>query len=85
MLSELRYHLVHGTFLNNVLSVHDLPPNPRQIRFLNILREFAEGNSFDHVMDMEVIRFLEKSLHQVRELIFSIRAEEPLLQRHEGP
>ena len=70
MLSELRYHLVHGTFLNNVLSVHDLPPKPRQIRFLNILREFAEGNSFDHVMDMEVIRFLEKSLHQVRELIF---------------
>src|SRR5918995_3351554 len=70
MLSELRYHLVHGTFLNNVLSVHDLPPKPRQIRFLNILREFAEGNSFDHVMDMEVVRFLEKSLHQVRELIF---------------
>jgi hypothetical protein len=85
MLSELRYHLVQGTFLNNVLSAHDLPPKPRQIRFLNILREFAEGNSFDHVMDMEVIQFLEKSLHQVREIIFSIRAEEPLLQQHEGP
>src|SRR5919112_1153370 len=54
MLSELRNHLVHRTFLNKVLSVHDLPLKPRQIRFLNILREFAEGNSFDHVMDMEV-------------------------------
>jgi hypothetical protein len=85
MLSELRYHLIHRTFLNKVLSVHDLPPNPRQIRFLNILREFAEGNSFDHVMDMEVIQFLEKSLHQVRELIFSIRSDEPLLQQQEHP
>jgi hypothetical protein len=31
-------------------------------------------------MDMEVIQYLEKSLQQVRELIFSIRAGEPLLQ-----
>lgn len=85
MLGELRYHLVHRTFLNKVLSVHDLPPKRRQIRFLNILREFAEGNSFDQVMDMEVIQFLEKSLHQVRELIFSIRSDEPLLQQQEHP
>ena len=85
MLSELRYHLVHRTFLNEVLSVHDLPPKQRQISFLNIMREFAEGNSFDHVMDMEVIQFLEKSLQQVRELIFSIRSDEPLLQQYEGP
>ena len=85
MLSELRYHLVHRTFLNKVLSVHDLPLKPRQIRFLNILREFAEGHSFDHVMDMEIIQFLEKSMHQVRELIFSIRSDEPLLQQQEHP
>jgi hypothetical protein len=71
--------------LNKVLSVHDLPLKPRQIRFLNILREFAEGHSFDHVMDMEIIQFLEKSMHQVRELIFSIRSDEPLLQQQEHP
>jgi hypothetical protein len=34
-------------------------------------------------MDMEVIQFLEKSLHQVRELIFSIRASDPFLQQQE--
>jgi hypothetical protein len=30
-------------------------------------------------MDMEVIQYLEKSLQQIRELVFSIRASEPLL------
>jgi hypothetical protein len=83
ILSELQNHLVHGTFLKKVISVHDLPPKPRQIRLLNTLREFGEGNTFDHVMDMEVIQYLEKSLHQVRELIFLIRASEPLLQQQE--
>lgn len=79
MLSELRSQLVHGTFLKKVISVHDLPPKPRQVRFLNIRRESEGGNPFDRVMDMEVIQYLEKSLQQVRELIFSIRASEPSL------
>lgn len=83
ILSELQAHLVHRTFLKKAISVHDLPLKSRQIRLLNTLREFGEGNPFDHVMDMEVIQFLEKSLHQVRELIFSIRASEPLLQQQE--
>jgi hypothetical protein len=79
MLSELRNQLVHRTFLKKVIPVHDLPPKPRQVRFLNVLREF-EGNLSDHNMDMEIIQYLEKSLQQVRELISSIRASEPLLQ-----
>jgi hypothetical protein len=79
MSSELRNQLFHRTFLKKVISVHDLPPKPRQVRFLNVQGE-SEGNPFDHVMDMEVIQYLEKSLQQVRELIFSIRASEPLLQ-----
>jgi hypothetical protein len=80
MLSELRSQLVHRTFLKKVISVHDLSPKPRQVRFLNIQREFEGGNPFDRVMDMEVIQYLEKNLQQVRELIFSIRTSEPSLQ-----
>jgi hypothetical protein len=81
MLSELRNQLVHRTFLNKVIiPVHDLPPKPRQVRFLNVLREFEDNNPFNHSMDMEVIQYLEKNLQQVRELIYSIRASEPLLQ-----
>lgn len=79
MLSELRNQLVHRTFLKKVIPVRDFPPKPLQVRFLNVLPEF-EGNPSDHIMDMEVIPYLEKSLQQVRELIFSIRASEPLLQ-----
>jgi hypothetical protein len=79
MLSELRNQLVYRTFLKKAIPVHALPQKPRQVRFLNVLREF-EGNSFGHIMDMEIIQYLEKSLHQVRELIFSIRGSEPLLQ-----
>ena len=82
MLSELRNQLVHKTFLKKVITpIHDLPPpKPRQVRFLNILAEFEGNNPFDYIMDMEVTQYLEKSLQQVRELIFSIRTSEPLLQ-----
>ena len=84
MLSELRNQLVYKTFLKKVIiSVHDLPqpPKPRQVRFLNVLGEFVgnknDNNPFENIMDMEVIQYLEKSLQQIREIIFSIRAGEP--------
>jgi hypothetical protein len=79
ILSELRNQLVYRTFLKKAIPAHAFPQRPRQVRFLNVLREF-EGNPFGHIMDMEIIQYLEKSLHQVRELIFSIRGSEPLLQ-----
>lgn len=79
MLSELRDQLVYRTFLKKAIPEHAFPQKPRQVRFLNVLREF-EGNPFGHIMDMEIIQYLEKILHQVRDLIFSIRGSEPLLQ-----
>jgi hypothetical protein len=84
MLSELRNQLVYKTFLKKVITQgQDFPlPKPRQVRFLNVLGEFVgnKNNSpFENIMDMEVIQYLDKSLQQVRELIFSIRASEPLL------
>jgi hypothetical protein len=79
MLSELRNQLVYRTCLKKVITIHDFPPKRRQVRFLNVLREFEGNPSDDIIMDMEVIQYLEKSLQQVRELIFSIRAGEPLL------
>ena len=79
MLSELRNQLVYRTFLKKAIPVHAFPQKPRQVRFLNVLREF-EGNPFYHIMDMEIIQYLEKSLQQVRELIFSIRGREQLQQ-----
>jgi hypothetical protein len=81
MLSERRNQLVYRTFRKKVIPEHAFPQKARQVRFLNVLREF-EGNPFGHIMDMEIIQYLEKSLHQVRELIFSIRGSEPLLQEH---
>jgi hypothetical protein len=85
MLSELRNQLVHKTFLKKVIITgHDLPQSPklRQVRFLNVFGEFVgnkNNNPFENIMDMEVIQYLEKSLQQIRELVFSIRASEPLL------
>lgn len=79
MLSALRNQLVYRTFLKKVIPIHDFPPKRRQVRFLNVLGEFEGNPSDDIIMDMEVIQYLEKSLQQVRELIFSIRAGEPLL------
>ena len=82
MLTVLRNQLVHKTFLKKVIMpIDDLAPSkPRQVRFLNVFGEFEGNNPFDHFMDMEVTQYLEKSLQQVRELIYSIRVSEPLLQ-----
>src|ERR671918_661432 len=90
MLSEIRNQLVYRTFLKKVIIPgHDLPqpPKPRQVRFLNVLGEFVgkNNNRFENIMDMEVIQYLEKSLQQIRELIFSIRASEPLLLQEQQP
>jgi hypothetical protein len=85
LLSELRNQLVHKTFLKKVIIPgQDLPsPKPRQVRFLNVLGEFVgnknNNNPFENMMDMEVIQYLEKSLQQIRELVFLIRASEPSL------
>jgi hypothetical protein len=81
MLRELENQLVHSTFLRKVIPVRDLPPKPLQVRFLNVRREFGQESSFDRIMDMEIIQYLEKSLQQVGELISSIRSNEPLLQQ----
>jgi hypothetical protein len=83
ILSELSNLSVHRSFLKKVVSLYDFTsPKPEQVRFLNVKRELQESNNpFDHVMDMEVIPYLEKSLQQIRELIFSIRSSEPLLQQ----
>ena len=62
VLSELWNKFVHRSFLRQVISVYDLSLNPRQVRFLNVHQEFGECSLFDHVMDMEVIQYLEKSL-----------------------
>ncbi|MDQ3562055.1 MAG: hypothetical protein M3382_03560, partial [Thermoproteota archaeon] len=64
-----------------VIPIHDFQPKPRQVRFLNVLRKFdGNNNPSEPVMDMEVTRYLEKGLQRVRELVFSIRASEPILQ-----
>jgi hypothetical protein len=83
ILNELSNLSVHRSFLKRVISLYDFTsPKPEQVRFRNVQRELEESNNpFDHVMDMEVIPYLEKSLQKVRELIFSIRSSEPLLQQ----
>ena len=83
MLNELKNQLVNRTFLKKIIHVQDLTPKPLQVRFLNTEREAGEVNLFDHVMDMEVIQYLERSLQQVREIIFSIRSSEPLLDQQQ--
>jgi hypothetical protein len=92
MLSLLRNELIYKTFLKKVIIPgQDLPqpPKPRQVRFLNVLGEFVgnknDNNPFENIMDMEVIQYLEKSLQQIREIIFSIRASEPSLLQEQQP
>lgn len=53
---------------------------PSEVRFLKVQRDF-DGSMIEQVviMNLEVMPYLEKSLQQTRELIYHIRAKEPLL------
>lgn len=82
-LSELRNQSVHKTFLKKITTIHAFSDKPSEVRFMKIQREIEGNNPFDHVIDMEVIPYLEKSLQQVRAIVFSIRAREPLLQQQQ--
>jgi hypothetical protein len=75
LLSELRNQSVHRTFIKKITDIHAFSSKPSELRFMKVQREI-EGNPFDHVIDMEVIPYLEKSLRQVREIISSIRERE---------
>ncbi len=80
ILSELSNESVHSTFLEKVITADDFRLKPRQAHFLDGEGQF-EDNSFDHIVNMEVVvSYLEKSLWQVRELISSIKERETLLQ-----
>lgn len=75
LLSELRNRSFHGTFLKKVEFTGSAPD---EVRLLKIRRQ--EGEPADRVIDMGLIPYLEKSLQQVRDLVSSVRAAEPLLQ-----
>jgi hypothetical protein len=75
LLSELRNQSVRRTFIKKITDIHTFSSKPSELRFMKVQRKI-EGNPFDHVIDMEVIPYLEKSLRQVREIISSIRERE---------
>ncbi|MDQ3836873.1 MAG: hypothetical protein M3270_08070 [Thermoproteota archaeon] len=82
-LSEMRNQLIHGNFLRKVIPANDAQQELSQVPFLNLKREFQQDKPLDHDMDMDLIKYLERSLEQVRELIFSIRSAQPLLEQEE--
>ena len=87
LLDELRNQSVHGTFLvkkttttTTTMAAQGFSSKPSEVRFLKVQRDF-DGSMIEQVviMNLEVMPYLEKSLQQTRELIYHIRAKEPLL------
>jgi len=83
VLSEMHNQLFLTTFLRK--AIEESPQKPTQVRLLNIHMDLGRGNNnlLDYILNMEIIQYLEKIMQQVRELIFTIRANEPLLQQEE--
>lgn len=79
VLSELRNQSMHRTFLKKVVTVQDFPAKPAEIRFMKSQGDI-EGNPIEHVMQEEVIPYLDKSLQQVSSMIDAIRKKSPLLE-----
>ncbi len=83
ILSEMRNQLSYGNFLRKVIPANERRQKPSEVHVLDIKREFEKDKQLDHGTDMDVIQYLERSLEQVRELIFSIRSAQPLLEEEE--
>ena len=84
ILSEMRNQLSYGNFLRKVIPANERRQKPSEVYILDTKSEFEKDKQPDHGTDMDVIQYLERSLEQVRELIFSITASEPLLQQQQA-
>jgi len=78
-LDKIRNLSMHRTFLKKVVIANDLRPKPDQMKFLKIQNDF-EGNPIEHVMQEDVISYLESSLQKTNSMIENIRKGEPALQ-----
>jgi hypothetical protein len=83
ILIQMRNQLFHGNFLRKVIHSNDPRQKPNQVRILDTIHELEKDIHLDHGTDVDAIRFLDGSLDQVRELIFSIREAPPLLEEEE--
>ena len=81
LLDELKNQSVRGTFLKKTTAMQGSSEEHSELRFMKVQRD-SEGNMFEQaMMNVEVMPYLEKSLQQIRELIYQIRMKEPLLLR----
>lgn len=83
ILDELKNQSVHTTFLKKVKTADEFSGEHTELRFIRVRRD-SDGNNDGAleqatVMNIEVIPYLEKSLQQVREMIYHIKSSEPLL------
>lgn len=79
LLDELRKQSVDRTFLKKTTAMKGFSGEHSELRFLKVQRD-SEGNTFEQaVLNVEVMPYLEKSLQQIRDLIYHIRTKEPLL------
>jgi hypothetical protein len=79
LLDELRNQSVHGTFLKKTTAIKGSSGEHSELRFMKVRRD-SEGNTFEQaIMNIELVPYLERSLQQIRELIYHTRTKEPLL------
>jgi hypothetical protein len=79
LLDELKNQSVRRTFLKKTTAMQGSQEEHSELRFTNVQRD-PEGNTFEQaIMNVEVMPYLDKSLQQIRELIYQIRMKEPLL------
>ncbi|AIC16076.1 hypothetical protein [Nitrososphaera viennensis] len=80
LLDELRNQSVHTTFLKKTTTVKGFSGEHSELRFMKVQRDSEGDNMFEQtIVNVEVMPYLEKSLQQIRELIYHIRTKEPLL------
>lgn len=80
LLEELRNQSTYRTFLKKITTVNEFSSEHSDLRFIRVQRG-SEGDTLEHViiMNVEIMSYLERSLQQIRELIYHIRTKEPLL------
>ncbi|HVX02726.1 MAG TPA: hypothetical protein VHA09_06195 [Nitrososphaera sp.] len=84
ILDELRNQSVHATFLKKVKTADAFSGEHSELRFMRFRRDSDGEDNGDvleqtAIMNIEVIPYLEKSLQQVRDMIYRIKSREPLL------
>ncbi len=79
LLEELRNQSTYRTFLKKITATNEFSGEHSELRFIRVQPDSEHDMLEQVIVNVEIMSYLERSLQQIRELIYHFRAKQPRL------